>query len=244
MVVITRHGLGWHNLSNRASRQGNWAEHLRLRTLINHNQYMSPLAPEGFAQARALRPHVQRLLRMPWVDEVFGYVSPQLRAVQTANELALPIPWDYDHRLRERYWGEMERLVQTSENYARIKALMHECEQVDPFKSPPGGESIKQHYDEFTEFLSDKDAQHPGGTLYLSSHGEKQRVASMVHEGHPVTDWAKFQFPVPNCLTIAYSRVNPYTNEITERFGWKLSFSPGTAPDWVWHKIQVLAQGR
>jgi broad specificity phosphatase PhoE len=237
VAVLSRHGRGKHNDSNHQAHLGNWAEHKRLREELNHNQYSSALTLQGVTEAQLQGPYLHQLIRLPWMGKAVGFVSPQLRAIETAREWALPIPWEVDHRLRERYWGEFEQKILTPENYDELQSFF-KAGLEDPYIKPHGGESIVERYGEMEEFFADMDARYNGETLVLSGHGEMMQVKAMILEGQPLSRWGEFRVPTPNCQTYAYSRINPETGEMTDRFSWKMGFCATVQPpDWIWHPV-------
>lgn len=240
VIIPIRHGQGFHNLSNRAAHKQEWEEHRRLREYIEHDQYSCSLTEEGIAQARALRPYALALMDGFFDVKWRGYVSPQPRALQTAHALNIPVEWQNERRIRERSKGALERVVLTAQNYADIMAQAKACVD-NPHLAPPNGESVAERLEEFEGFLQEMDERHPNEGLVLSTHGEMMRIMELAIERQPLSRWHEYQFPVPNCLMCAYSRVNPQTGELTDRFSWKLRFCTRDArePYFRWQSIDA-----
>ena len=149
------------------------------------------LSPTGIASAERLA----ESLRAVALDAV--YVSPRLRAVQTAS--ALDTPLTVDDRLRELDFGHFE-----GRTYDEI-----ERDQPEFFRSwmetPtlvrfPGGESYGDLRERVSAALDDVVTANEGGTVALVSHGGVIRAALAIALG--LADDRAF------ALALGYARIS------------------------------------
>ncbi len=115
-LTLVRHGESESNAVKRFAEKG--TPHPNEKALYRAHTSRRRLMPKGVEQAKragewlqdhfqaeALRRNEQRY------DLVRGFVSPYVRALETAGHLGLPIVWLADARLAERNWGELDQLT-------------------------------------------------------------------------------------------------------------------------------------
>lgn len=117
-LTLVRHGQSESNAAKRFAERG--APHPNEAALQLVHTSRRRLTPHGVRQAERagewLRQDFEReALRRgekPW-DNVYGFVSPYIRAMETAGRLDLPLEhkWLPDARLAERNWGDMDQLT-------------------------------------------------------------------------------------------------------------------------------------
>lgn len=124
-----------------------------------------PLSAEGEAQAIALQPILQPLVR----PESLVLSSDLSRARRTA-ELALPgtAPM-LEPRLREIHFGQLEGLT-LDESRARFPELFPPGQRYPEYVAPPGGESLSEFRTRLLAWLHGLEAEHViafthGGTI-------------------------------------------------------------------------------
>jgi probable phosphoglycerate mutase len=120
-----------------------------------------PLSAEGLAKMQSLRPP-------PPFDAARAFVSPLLRARQTAEAFGLsnPVP---DARLMEQNWGRWEGLSR-EEILARDGAEAFTRAGLAASFHPPGGESTQALMDRVAAFLKDA-AQHDSDAIAIAHLG-------------------------------------------------------------------------
>jgi alpha-ribazole phosphatase/probable phosphoglycerate mutase len=149
------------------------------------------LSPTGLASAKRLA----ESLRDVELEAV--YVSPRLRAVQTAT--ALDTPYDVDDRLRELDFGELE-----GRSYDEIERerpeFFRRWMETPTLVRFPGGESYAELRGRVAAAVGDVVAANTDRTVVLVSHGGVIRAALAVALG--LADERAF------ALDVGYSRVS------------------------------------
>jgi len=159
-----------------------------------------------------------------------AYVSPHVRACETAAHLDLNINWLKDDRWRERDWGE----------YGMVNEAVRE--QIYPHSNhlksingwywcPPGGESLATGVRErFSSILGTLHREAAGEDVIAVTHGETIRVAQFVIERQTPSEWLEEdeneEYKVQNTQIIHYTRVNPVTGELDSKIRWRRSICP------------------
>lgn len=229
LVSKSRHGKSQQNWALQALLAGDWDVYYERRRSY-HNAFHCSLTPEGMQQAEELRPFLRQLAEG---KRVVVYASPQTRALQTAAIAGhgwAPEPF-IDMRLRERSYGDSEDIVYTPETFPEYSRQAEEAWR-NPHAAMPGGESVADRWDDAVTFLRDIHERHTDPNEYVAifGHGEFSRILMMAQEGARVEDWPKYQFPVHNCYTVAYSRRCPSTGELYTNHRWRLTHCPKTNP--------------
>lgn len=127
----------------------------------------APLSDRGFLQARALGRALAQL------SPVVCYSSDLPRASQTAEKSAqhLGIPFFFDQRLREHYFGLWHGVPVAKLQREEPRKL--ECLwQPDPEFAPPRGESLRQLQERMLAAFQDAVRAHRGQTILMVSHSE------------------------------------------------------------------------
>ncbi len=115
-LTLVRHGESESNAVKRAAENG--AAHPREAALMETHTSRRRLTERGIKQATLagewLRNYFEKEAEQrnerPY-EKVRGYVSPYIRAMETAGHLRLPISWWADARLTERNWGDLDQLT-------------------------------------------------------------------------------------------------------------------------------------
>jgi broad specificity phosphatase PhoE len=115
-LTLVRHGESESNAAKRAAERGK--AHPREADLMKVHTSERRLTERGVKQAQKagewLRAHFAReAVRRGGksYDQVRGFVSPYVRAMETAGNLDLPVNWRADARLTERNWGDLDQLT-------------------------------------------------------------------------------------------------------------------------------------
>jgi len=191
------------------------------------------LTEKGVEQAKAAGIWFAQAKDIPHLDA--GLVSPYIRAVETAAHLGLAPNgsqfWTHDNRLRERDWGEMDR-VQSQDEYDAHRHILARCTDGNWQGKPPGGESILQLHDRVALVNGSLARHYPEMCIVLVTHGEfKGALAMSYHhwtmkyaeqlsaERHYLTN------PV-NCQITQYSHRDPDSGDIRPHISFVRSIVP------------------
>lgn len=115
-LTLVRHGESESNAVKRAAEKG--SPHPNEAALMQTHTSRRRLTERGIRQATRAGKWLQRHFEeesarrgeTPY-GNVHGYVSPYIRAMETAGFLNLPIEWRADARLAERNWGDLDQLT-------------------------------------------------------------------------------------------------------------------------------------
>lgn len=145
------------------------------------------------------------------------YVSPHIRARETAANLNLNSSWFIDDLFRERDWGEYggtakeEQEIRFPYSYAAKAQMLW-------YWKPSGGESLATgvRY-RVNAILDDLRLLQGVNSVLAVTHGEFIRTMQFVLEGMTPEEWVKMdndpKYSIKNCMVVHYSRVNPVTKE-------------------------------
>jgi broad specificity phosphatase PhoE len=223
--VLIRHGQSEANVVQKIDK-GETGESIPEAFYQRHDSRMR-LTTTGVQQAQA----AGDWLRANNLDNfAHHYVSPHIRACETAAHLKLGAEWRVDDRWRERDWGHYGMLnkQQKTERYPEVEEARHLSEW---YWHPPGGESlatgvrlrIKDIYDTLHREVN-------GETFVAVTHGETIRTNQFVIERHTPASWeimdSSEQFKIMNCQIVHYSRRNPFTGEVGGKLSWMRSICP------------------
>lgn len=225
IITLVRHGLSEGNVMVKLVRKGRESEVPKALREQRPDQWR--LTQKGVIQAEAAGKWLEKNLKGPVGRCV---VSNFVRARETASHLMPPeTVWYESPYLRERSWGDVERLA-PSERLA-AEALV----DADPFHGRfPGGESIADicisRADRTLDTLARECAEMNNVLLVL--HGESMwafwmRLTKMRPEEFERLHHSKHPFDhIHNCQILQFTRVNPVTGEEMGKIGWMRSVCP------------------
>jgi len=174
-LVLVRHGESIRNYFTDLAREGH-SEPLETHLQTHQDEREWPLTDLGFEQARV----AGGFIRSEFADTFdHGFVSPFLRARETAEGLGIRLEWTVDERLRERLWGTYEAGTYTAEQYIEDLKRCSELHWKSPF---PDAESVADLEPEARDFLSS--LPHEGAILVVT-HGGTLGAIEKVLEGNP-----------------------------------------------------------
>jgi broad specificity phosphatase PhoE len=207
------------------------------------------LTEDGVAQAAAIG---------RWLISEFGggfqryYVSPYVRARETAGLLGLPgARWRINRALRERDYGDISSLPRAEFNSRPEWRQSVLTRKNDPlYWVAPNGESIAQvSEDRVRNFLSTLGRKAGGFQVVAVTHGNWMEAARLVLER-----WTDEEFllhyrdkseDIQNCQALQYSRVDPDTGALASRLTWlRKAWPVGRDGAWTikqtpWHHVGV-----
>jgi probable phosphoglycerate mutase len=138
------------------------------------------LSSTGRAQAKATAQElVEKLAATRHTLAESIVASDLLRARQTAEIIAaeLGLPIRIDTELREHFLGDLQgRLFRDEWNEGTVQDAIDELWR-DPFRRPPGGESIAEMYHRVQRALLRLSTEHAGQLLVVVTHGGVVRTA-------------------------------------------------------------------
>ena len=166
MLLLVRHGQSTWNMAGRCQGQSPVAGGL---SAVGEAQALA--TAEELGKKFATDPH-------PVADTILA--SDLLRALQTAEIIAdvLGLPIQLDAGLREQSLGELEGRLYTEQFGERtVQGTIDELWR-DPFRTPPGGESVCDMYYRVQATLTRLATSSPGRTVVVATHGGVVRAAT------------------------------------------------------------------
>ncbi len=216
-LVLLRHGQSEANVAQRHLSESD----IPLAFLERHDSFQR-LSLKGVEQAEQagnwLRNHG---------FETFDryYVSPHIRARETASHLHLKGNWLIDDLWRERDWGEYGAVPTREHQRLRYPDSTTIRDQNFWYWKPTGGESLATGVRFRVKSILDnlkklRDANSAIGVC----HGEIMSVFQFVLERLTVEDWLTqindHSKDILNCTVLHYSRVNPDNHKAAPDFRW------------------------
>jgi broad specificity phosphatase PhoE len=184
------------------------------------------LTAKGVEQAKAAGAWLTAA-RETFEGKVIGFVSPFVRAKETAGNLGLNILWRPYPFLTERSWGEFSSLD------PELQETRKKLKKRDPLYSRmPGGQSFSDLASTNYLFFSMLHREHSENTVVAVCHGE--RMLMIRYQLERITDEAfralmnsqRTGDKVRNTQILEYTRRNPETGELATRIEWMRSFCP------------------
>ena len=224
-VVLVRHGESEGNEAVRRERSGDASLLERLRE--RHSSFWR-LTETGIAQAR----RSGAWLRDCFPEGFHTYLTSEyVRAMETAAWLELPgADWVLHPALRERSWGDLDRLTQHERRQRYAKSL--EERATSPFYwRPPNGESIAEVSARLLGLLETLRRECPDGRALLVCHGELIGAFRARLEGMSQRDYREWSTDpaerISNGEIVHYSRCDPATGDVAARLAWRRTVVPG-----------------
>ena len=189
-ILLVRHGQSTWNAEGRCQGQSVTA---------------GGLSALGEAQALATAEELAKKLataELPVAEAILA--SDLLRARQTAEIIAnvLDLPIRLDAGLREQSLGELEGRLYTEQfGELTVQGTIDELWR-DPFRRPPGGESVADLYERVQATLTRLGKATPGRLLVVATHGGVVRTARTAPP-RPGT-------PIPN-TTVDNASITPWS---------------------------------
>jgi len=185
-----------------------------------HDSFMR-LSPLGVEQATATG---EFLAAEPDFDRF--YVSPHIRARETAHHLSLDGAWRIDDRVRERDYGEVASHIPLDDETRRIRSL-HEW-----YWKPNGGESMSTGVRLRAESIINSLYRRDGvNNAVIVAHGEFIRTAQFVIERLTPEALLRMEdnpaLRIHNTMVVQYTRQNPNDpEEMASHYKWRRAVCP------------------
>ena len=156
-------------------------------------QGQSPRAGSLTATGREQAEHAARQLAGLAPDAEVIVTSDLARTAETAAIIAgrLGLPLEFDAGLREQNLGTLEgaSALEGASDGGQVDVLEQFWD--DPYRRPPGGESVAAMYERVHRTLRDLAAARPGAELIVVTHGGPVRVATAASLPPPGTPLAR-----------------------------------------------------
>ncbi len=239
--VLVRHAESEGNAAQHASQKGD-SRHYTDEFRARHSSSWR-LTDRGIHQAEAAGAWIRANLNGGRFDR--AYVSPYIRALETAARLNLPdVRWRQNLYLRERDGGDLEPLTDTERRQQFTHTL--ERRQTEPFFwTPPNGESIADTCGRIDRVLETLHRECSDKSVILVLHGETMWAFRVLIER-----WSSQRFVerhtskkpedrIHNCQVIHYTRRDPDTGTLAPHYTHVRSVNPTAEPPIrnVWEPI-------
>jgi NAD+ kinase len=232
--VCVRHGESEANLVLNAAKRGDTSGYTE--AFRNKPNRAMVLTANGIAQAMAAGDWIRNNIQHGFFDGYF--VSPFIRALQTASKLALPAAesnevWVQKTDLCEQNYGYLDGLTNEERN-ARYATEMALKKRDGFWWIPPGGESMAQLEDRARRgMLFRLHREFPEKTAICVAHGNLLWAVRFVMEGMTVKQYEDLERrndpldKINNCQVLEYTRIDPGNpNHIDPTFKWMRSVCP------------------
>jgi broad specificity phosphatase PhoE len=205
-LTLERHGESEGNLVRTLFEKGN--PHPNERSLMKVHTSHRRLTPKGVLQAKAAGEWLQREWLPPIQKEgkeTRLFVSPYVRAMETAGHNGFGDRWRLDNRIMERDWGELDSLTY-DQRMQKFADIPNDPEEDAFFWRPPGGEAL------FNVFLRLRD-------MCTTLHRECEDMhVLMVCHGETMWAWrALLEYWTPQRLALEMMRKSNKTRHINCR---------------------------
>jgi NAD+ kinase len=215
-LTLIRHGESESNLAKDASQTG--VPLARVKELMATHTSKRRLTSLGVAQAQRagewMRAWITSVMARDSPETSFRfYVSPYVRAMETAAYLHLGVRWRKDVRLVERNWGKIDKLT-FEERIAKFGEELKQRKSEAFFWEPEGGESLQLVLNRLRDFNTTLHRECGQKHVVCVGHGETFIDYRFLNEYWSPTDLDKEmteQDPrtyLENCRIIQYTREN------------------------------------
>ncbi len=228
-LILIRHGESEGNIATNRSKQGDHSAYSD--DFRNRHSSLWRLSDEGVKQAQVTGEWIRQNMNIKF-DRF--YSSEYLRAMETAANLKLEnASWFTEFYLRERNWGNMDRISVQEREEKYSESLIER--NIDPFYwTPPNGESIAELCLRIDRIIDTLHRECDGKNVVIVCHGEvmwafRVRLERMSQETFHHLDSSKDPADrIHNCQILHYTRINPNVEDQTPTpyLGWMKSICP------------------
>ena len=228
-ILFVRHGESEGNVAVKAAEQGDtshFTEEFKLRHSSSWN-----LTKKGEEQAIAAGEWIRKNINGGNFDAY--YVSSYRRAKRTAGLLNLPeARWYVRDYIREHDWGNLD-VMTDEERLTKYPEVMGKREINPYYFSAPGGESLADVVIRArVGIMQTLYRQLPNKRGIVVSHGNMMWPIRIIMEGILPDEYLALKEKhdpidkINNCQIFQYTRIDPVTGEISEKFSWMRSVCP------------------
>jgi NAD+ kinase len=228
-LVFVRHGESEGNVAVKAAENGD-ASHFTDDFKNRHSSTWN-LTPKGEQQAQAAGAWIKENINGGIFDA--HYASTYRRAKRTAGLLGLPnASWRIRDYLREHDWGNLD-VMTDEERLSKYPDIMDRREINPYYFAAPGGESLADVMIRArVGILSTLYRKVPNGRAIVVSHGNMMWPIRIILEGLLPDEYLSLKnqkdpaYKINNCQVFHFTRVDPKTGEIANKFTWFRSVCP------------------
>lgn len=240
-LVLIRHGQSEANVRQRASRKGD--NSLFTEDLVTVPDRSWRLTEMGATQARSIGYYLKEQFPQGFDRYI---VSPFIRTRETAANLGLSrADWEENRIIRERSWGEVDGL--SVADFKELYPYNARLKEIDPiYWAPPAGESLASVAENrVSNFLRGLSRDSSGARVLAVTHGDFILSSRLLIEQWSDEEFLKMDADesqrTRNCIMVHYSRRNPETGKLADRFRWvRLSYPDGETDYFGTKKITEL----
>lgn len=171
-LTLVRHGESEGNIVRTLYEQGN--PHPNEHAVMSVHTSSRRLTPKGEEQAKAagiwLRTHWLTPLEAD-EEETRLYVSPYVRAEETAGHFGFGEQWYYDNRIVERNWGDLD-LLTYEERMKRFSDVTDNRDDDVFYWAPPGGEALQNVFQRLRDMTTTLHRECADKHVLMVCHGE------------------------------------------------------------------------
>lgn len=241
-LVLVRHGQSEVNAASDLMKKG---DRSLLEKIAHVHTSEIRLTPRGEEQAI----QAGKWLRKEFPDGFDRHcVSSYTRAKETAALLDLPdAKWHQYIDLVERDWGTVESM--TAEEYLKMRARL---ERDGIWGRPKNGETLHQMSQRIQRVIDTLARRFSQKSVVVVCHGEVMWAFRLRLERMTVDQFRALESPkgsdkrkpdlnkINNCQVLHYSRTNPHTRQVGDRYDWMRSVCPSdlSLSTNVWQEIK------
>jgi NAD+ kinase len=228
-LVFVRHGESEGNIANDAAKAGD-TSHFTEEFRARHSSTWD-LTPKGEKQAQVAGAWIKKNNNHGVFDAY--YASTYRRAKRTAGLLNLPkAAWRLRDYIREHDWGILD-VMTDEERHTKYPEIMKNREINPYYFSGPGGESLADVLIRArVGIMATLYRELPNKRGIVVIHGNLIWPIRIIMEGLLPEDYLNLKAQrdprdkINNCQIFQYTRIDPQTGEITEKFNWMRSVCP------------------
>ncbi len=172
-LTLVRHGESESNLARTMFEAGK--KHKNEAALMEIHTCDRRLTPKGVEQAKLagkwLDANVFSQNNYSQVSDFRLYVSPYIRARETAGHLSLPGEWRLENRIVERNWGDFDQMPYDKRMSMYADEIKYRKEFAF-FWCPPGGERMQDVFNRLRDMASTLHRECSDMSVLMVSHGE------------------------------------------------------------------------
>lgn len=229
-LILIRHGESEGNVANTRSRQGDNSAFTD--EFYNRHSSLWRLSDKGIEQAKKTGEWLKK--EREGKEPLFRcYTSEYVRAMETAAHLDIPdAKWFSEFYLRERNWGDMDRMTEEDRNRLYENSVKEKkIEQL--YWTPPNGESLADVGLRVDRIFQTLHRECDGKDVVIVCHGEimmmiRARLERLTQEKFgEILNSKDEKDKVHNCQVIQYTRENPEdSSDLRPYVGWMKSTWP------------------
>lgn len=227
-LILVRHGESEGNAANKASRRGDHSRFNNSHFMSRHSSHWR-LTNHGQEQARVAGQWIKSNLQGPQFFDRY-YTSTYVRARETAGNLGiLGAEWYYSAELRERDWGDLDRMPDYERRLRFSQTLRLREEEIFLWR-PPGGNSLIGVQSRIRDFLGTLHRECGDRKVIAVAHAEVLFVLRACLERMSPESfrcaWDDPEQEIRNCSIVHYTRRDPESGVLSNHLDWVRMMTP------------------